>query len=157
MANVVLHIYLSYTQLCIFVSSLAQPFNDWSDRNFTQGFAWRPGSVSFRAMTEDGQHQVNVFVNEPVPPLGDECVRAFRVPFETQDGKIEIASISDGAPLEVLPGRYALQVEFMDIRGDDSPEVNVRFNQGDVNWEILKSDETMDVEKELDLMAQPAN
>lgn len=34
-------IYLSYSQFCVFLSSLDQPYNDWSDRSYAQGFAWR--------------------------------------------------------------------------------------------------------------------
>jgi hypothetical protein len=102
MAKLVFQIYLSYSQLCVFLSSHAQPFNDWSDRNYSQGFAWRDGSTSFRALLEDGDHQVYLFIDEPVPELDPNIVRAFKVPFETSDGNIEIASISDSTPLETL-------------------------------------------------------
>ena len=63
MAKLVLKINLSYSQLCIFLSSLAQPFNDWSDRHFTQGFSWRNGSVSFKSIAESGEHKINLFVD----------------------------------------------------------------------------------------------
>lgn len=82
---------------------------------------------------------------------------AFRVPFETADGKIEIASISDGTPLEISPGKYALQVEFLEISGENYPEVNVRLNQGEVECSILKGDDDVDVDGELDLVAEPAS
>src|SRR5690554_3017827 len=130
MAKLVLQIYLSYSQLCVFLSSLAQPFNDWSDRNYSQGFTWRDGSTSFRALLEDGEHQVNLFINEPVPELSPNVVRAFKVPFETPDGNIEIASISDSTPLEIPVGKYSLQVEFLAIAENKLPEINIRLNKG---------------------------
>ena len=43
---------ISYGQLAVFANSLPQPFNDWTDQHVSQGFAWRPGSVTFRSMVE---------------------------------------------------------------------------------------------------------
>lgn len=156
MANLVLQIYISYSQICIFLSSLSQPFNDWSDRNFTQGFSWRDGSASFRALTDEGDHKINLFINEPIPDISDSVVRAFKVPFETPDGNIEIASISDSTPLEVAPGKYSLQVEFLQFNDGDMPEVNVRLNKGDADFVILKADEELILKEDLDLEAVPA-
>lgn len=156
MASIVFQVYLSYSQICIFLSSLSQPFNDWSDRNFTQGFSWRNGSASFRALMDEGNHKINLFINEPVPDIADDIVRAFKVPFETLDGKIEIASISDSTPLDIASGKYSLQVEFLKFDDGDTPEVNIRLNKGDAEFVILKADEDLILEEELDLEAVPA-
>lgn len=59
-------LYLPYSKFCVFLSSLDQPYNDWSDRSYTQGFSWRAGSVSFRALVDEGDHKVNLFINEAV-------------------------------------------------------------------------------------------
>ena len=156
MAKLVIEIYWSYSQICLFLSSLTQPFNNWSERNYSQGFAWRPGSVSFRALVEEGYHQVNFFVNESVSTLPINCKRAFKVPFETPDGKIEVASISDSRLLEVPPGRYILQVEFLHHKEGDIPEINIRLNNGNCDFEIVKADSEIDKDSDLDLMAKPA-
>lgn len=155
MARLEFQLYLSYSQLCIFDGALSQPFNDWSDRNVSQGFAWRVGSVSFRALTEAGNHAVNMLIDEGVPAISDSCVRAFKVPFETSGGNIEVASISDSAPLKITPGEYVLQVEFVRVI-DDELKVNVRLNRGKGGFEILKADGELDATAPLDLMAQPA-
>ncbi|AMK76516.1 MULTISPECIES: competence protein ComJ [Methylomonas] len=156
MSKLGLNIYLSYSQLCIFASSLAQPFNDWSDRNYSQGFSWRPGSVSFRALFADGDHKVNLFINEPIQKLGTECIRAFRVPFESFDGKIEIGSISDLSPLEIPAGKYSLQVEFLNHAEGGVPEINIRFNEGETDFEIIRADVDIELSNEFDLIARPA-
>lgn len=156
MGNLVLQIYLSYSQICIFLSSLSQPFNDWSDRNFTQGFSWRDGSVSFRALTEEGYHKINLFINEPIPNIDEQVVRAFKVPFETSDGNIEIASISDSTHLEIAPGKYSLQVEFLQFDDGDMPQINIRLNKGQTKFTILRADEELILDKDLDLEAVPA-
>ncbi|HEB59626.1 MAG TPA: hypothetical protein ENJ01_10410 [Gammaproteobacteria bacterium] len=156
MSNVVFQLYLSYAQLCVFSSTLSKPFNDWSDRNFSQGFSWRPGSACFRSLDDEGYHCINVFVNEAVSPLSERCIRAFQVPFETMDGKIEIASISDSTPIEILPGKYILQVEFQDVLNEEIPVINVRLNQGEAEFTILRADHEIDANSELDLEAKPA-
>lgn len=156
MAKLVLQIYLSYSQLCVFLSSLANPFNDWSDRNFSQGFSWRDGSASFRALLEDGDHQINLFIDEPVPEMASNVFRAFKVPFDTKDGNIEIASISDSTPLEIPPGQYSLQVEFLAVEENRMPEVNVRLNKGSCGFELLKADDQILIEGELDINANAA-
>lgn len=156
MAKLVLQIYLSYSQLCVFLSSLTQPFNDWSDRSFSQGFTWRDGSASFRSLLEDGDHQINIFIDDPVPELAPNVVRAFKVPFETLDGYIEIASVSDSIPLEIPVGKYALQIEFLVVQEDQVPQVNVRLNKGETSFYILKADDEILVDGELDLDAVPA-
>jgi hypothetical protein len=51
---------VSCGQLAVFASSLKQPFNDWSDQHVSQGFAWRPGSVSFRSVVEAGRHSIEI-------------------------------------------------------------------------------------------------
>ncbi|MCP5006428.1 MAG: hypothetical protein GY941_21190 [Planctomycetes bacterium] len=156
MAKIVFKMYLSYSQLCVFMSSLSEPFNNWSDRNYTQGFAWRPGSVSFRALSEEGEYNVNLFINEQVPILPKNCVRAFKVPFENTDGNIEIGSISDSTSLDIPLGKYSLQVEFYKIQKNLEPEIVVRLNKEECNFTIMKADEELDVTYDLDLLAQPA-
>lgn len=156
MAKFILKIYLSYSQLCVFLSSLSHPFNDWSDRNFSQGFSWRSGSASFRALLEDGDHQINLFIDEHVPDIAQNVVRAFKVPFEALDGSIEIASISDSIPLEIPVGQYVLQIEFLAVETDRVPEVNIRLNKGSCRFEILRADEEVSFDGELDIEANPA-
>lgn len=156
MAKLEMKIDISYSQLCVFLSSLAQPFNDWSDRNYSQGFSWRDGSVSFRSLLEYGEHQVNLFIDEPIPEISSNVVRAIKVPFEALDGAVEIASISDSNLLEIPAGKYALQVEFLAIEENRIPEVNVRLNKGVSNFEILKSDDDIQIEGGLDINAMPA-
>ena len=156
MAKLTFQIYLSYSQLCVFLSSLTQPFNDWSDRGFSQGFSWREGSTSFRALLEEGDHKINLFINEPVPEIAINVVRAFKVPFETLDGNVEVASISDSSSIEIPAGKYSLQVEFVEIEDGSVPEVNVRLNKGESEFIILKADEDIVIDDKFDLKAKPA-
>lgn len=155
MSYVKVKIDTSYSQLCVFSSTLDHPFNEWSERHFTQGFAWRDCSASFLTLLEDGHCEVGVYVDEPVGELGVDVVRAFKVPFITSDGKVEIGSITDAAPLQITPGAYVLQVELLTVWAGIQ-YANIRFNRGLGQLEVLKTDGTIDLGGELDAIAIPA-
>ncbi|TNF78800.1 hypothetical protein FGE05_28170 [Pseudomonas sp. ICMP22404] len=156
MAKLAADLYLSYSQLCIFISSLSHPYNDWSDRNYSQGFSWRAGSVSFRALVEEGEHKIAIFIEEAVPEIDSDVVRAFRVPFDVSDNNVELASISHSVPLELPIGLYILQVEFCGAGGEGIPRINVRLNKGVTSFLILKADAEIEREGDFDLEALPA-
>lgn len=151
-----LKIYLSYSQICIFESSLSNPFNNWSDKSFNQGFSWRDRSVSFRTLLEEGNHLITIFINEPIPELDEDVVRAFKVPLDTSDGNIEIASISDSIPLKIPEGKYVLQIEFLTVSQNKNPEVNIRLNKGETSFLILKADNEIYVDEGFDINSPPA-
>ncbi|WP_204127243.1 competence protein ComJ [Pseudomonas ogarae] len=150
-------VYLSYSQFCVFLSSLDQPYNDWSDRSYAQGFSWRVGSASFRALTEDGVHKVNIFINEEKSVLGTEVVRAFRVPFAVKGKSVEIGSISDTVSLELSEGDYALSVEFIDPSLNGVNEINVRLNKGSCDFDVLRADAEINDQGGFDVNAKPAS
>lgn len=156
MAKIEANVYLSYSQFCVFLSSLDQPYNDWSGRSYAQGFSWRLGSVSFRALVEEGDHKVSVFLNEEEPALSAEVVRAFKVPFVIKGKNIEIGSISDAISLELPRGDYILRVEFVSPSSNGLYEVNVRFNKGVCDFEILRADAEINDQDEFDINAASA-
>ncbi|WP_395609734.1 competence protein ComJ [Pseudomonas sp. B22129] len=149
-------IYLSYSQLCVFLSSLDEPYNDWSDQSFRQGFSWRIGSVSFRALVDEGDHKMNLFVNEEVSELSADVVRAFKVPFAVKEKNIEIGSVSDVIPLEIPDGDYTLQVEFISPPSNGVHEINIRLNRGVCGFEVLKADGEVSDDNCFDVGALPA-
>jgi hypothetical protein len=60
-----------YGQICIFNKSIEHPFNDWTEKHVSQGFAWSQGSVSFAILVESGVHMIEVEVESSVPlPVG---------------------------------------------------------------------------------------
>jgi hypothetical protein len=101
---------VSYGQLAVFDSKLVKPFNDWSEACVAQGFSWSPGSVSFATL--DGSGSILVTVSQLSSPasLGDESVtRAIAVPFTVPEhGKVEVATISASAFLQLPQGEYEL-------------------------------------------------
>ena len=149
-------IYLSYSQFCMFLSSLDQPYNDWSDRSYAQGFAWRLGSASFRSLVDEGKHITNFFINEHVPAISADVVRAFKVPFTVSDRNIEVGSISSTVPLELPEGDYSLQVEFIRPSSSGVYAINVHLNLGCCDFEVLRADAEIDEQGEFDIDAVPA-
>src|ERR1700736_970071 len=102
---------ISHSQICVFDSSLQEPFNNWSKRQVSQGFAWRPGSVSFGTLEEAGPALVNVQIRQQIR-LNARSVRAIQVPFDASKGGIvEVASVADSKGLEMRPGSYSLVFE----------------------------------------------
>ena len=54
-------VFVSYSQLSVFDPTLSEPVNNWTSGHVAQGFAWRPGSVSFKSLSESGTHNVEYF------------------------------------------------------------------------------------------------
>ena len=107
---VVFCINISYSQIAVFNSLLANPFNDWKNQHVTQGFSWRPESVSFKTLIDSGPISVEVRTAETLPsPTG---TRAITVPFVCSDGgTVEISSITGGQKTDIQPGSYQLLFE----------------------------------------------
>ena len=103
-------LYISYSQIAIFQADLERPYNDWSTDHVLQGFAWRPQSVSFGTLEEDGDLRLSIEIKQTFSVIKDGTIRAIRVPF-TVKGITEIASISDGFKIQVPDGDYSLYFE----------------------------------------------
>lgn len=133
---------VSYGQLAIFASSLEQPFNDWTDQHVSQGFAWRPGSVSFRSLVEAGQHSIEIDVSNHLGAVHPDAVRVFEVPFEIPaDGAVELGSIAETVPLSLPVGSFLLRCEFLQTPGPAGEVVRLAFAKKDApRFAIVRSD-----------------
>ena len=102
---------ISYGQICVFNSSLENPFNDWTDAHIEKGLSWRAGSVSF-LVSEPGSHEVE-FVTQPGNgEIGDRLTKRLEVPFDVFDeAGIEYGGISDLRLVLVPKGKYWLRFE----------------------------------------------
>lgn len=78
------------------------------------------------------------------------------MPFIIKDKNIEIGSISDAISLELPRGDYVLRVEFVSPSSNGLYEVNVRFNKGVCDFEILRADAEINDQDEFDINAAPA-
>lgn len=141
---------VSHSQVAVFNADLENPFNDWSERNFSQGFAWRDVSVSFRTPFDGGRCKVSFYMNDP-PSLSKDAIRAFRVPFLVTNGVIEVASIPTSVQVDVPVGQYSLQAEFLAFSGREAQEVIIRLNSGTSGFSILVADDEIDCSGEFDL------
>jgi len=149
---------VSYGQLAVFASSLMQPFNDWTDRHVSQGFAWRPGSVSFRSLVEAGRHLIEIDVANHVGVVRPEAVRVIEVPFEIPaDGAVEIGSIAETVPLSLPAGSFLLRCEFLQSTGTEGERVRLTFAKMDApHFAIVRADPELSASGELLTTAQPA-
>ena len=140
MTNINLKIPIYYSQLCIFESSLKDPYNNWLKEHVDQGFSWRKNSVSFATLLAEGEHNVNVVLNELINSgeISRHCVRSFLVPFEISSNTIEVGSVYDTYSISVIPGKYKLQIEFFEI--DQSYDVKISLSLGSCRHSILRND-----------------
>lgn len=109
-AHVTFPLTISYRQIAVFDGTLDQPFNDWHPHHTQQGFAWRPGSVSFSTLLDTDKVQVQV--NIGAVDAHEICVCRIEVPFTVPEHRqVSVASILDEQELELEPGDYQLTYE----------------------------------------------
>jgi Competence protein J (ComJ) len=107
-----LSVEIAYAQLAVFDAALASPFNDWTDAHVLQGFAWRPGRVSFRTLDDAGALTVEALSTQVFDERKSKAQRVILVPFTIpRHGNIEVASIGSGTRLHLQPGEYELTFE----------------------------------------------
>jgi hypothetical protein len=149
---------VSYGQLAVFAGSLQQPFNDWTDQHVSQGFAWRPGSVSFRSMVEAGRHSIEIDVANHLGAVHPDAVRVIEVPFGVPaDGAVEIGSIAETVPLSLPAGTFLLRCEFLQPAGGACERVRLTFARKDApRFAIVRADPELSVDGDLLTTAQPA-
>lgn len=149
---------VSYTQICVFDSGMETPFNDWTDAHVAQGFAWRPGSVSFGTLMSSGSVDIEVIVLDRPFSEFSEALRVISVPFEVPaSGGIEIASIGDSEAISLEPGNYELIFEhFLNADGDMGARFSFRPTREVIQARIIRADKELSPPSELVMTALPA-
>jgi hypothetical protein len=148
-------IFVTYSQVAVFQPDLENPFNNWLPSHVLQGFSWRPGSVTFMTLEEDGDLRVKLQVKEHFDALYEDTTRAIRVPFNVVSGQIEVASISEGFCANLPSGEYSLYFE----TGKDNNGMwcILSFVKDFISQaEILKIDDDLHPGKELIMDTIPA-
>lgn len=149
---------VSHGQFSVFCSSIPNPFNDWTDEHVSQGFSWRPGSVSFRTVCESGLHCVHVEAGNERTELCPSAVRVIEVPFDVpDDGAVEVGGIPGTVSLSLPAGRYELRCEFDREQHDNTSAVLLRFLRNDApGFRVLRADDALSPPQELVKNASPA-
>mgnify|MGYP003387854617 CR=1 FL=1 len=155
---ITVNIDVSFGQLCVFQSTLKDPFSEWTDEHVAQGFAWRPGSASFRSVVDAGEHRVDISVVNHLEKIGDDVVRAIEVPFEvSEDGAVEIGSIADTVVLNLPPGSYLLRCEFLHPITDAFERTRLTFAKGEQpRFKVALADSMLSPGGEILTIALPA-
>ena len=158
MTQIYFDLFVSYSQVSVFMAGLNNPFNDWEQEHIDQGFAWREGSVSFATLEEAGTLHCEAVVADAWR-LHPDADRAIRVPFSVAGGdSVEIASISDGVFFKL--GALGLCLLVFEIWVDKQADSQARFtfvpHQCSVVPAILKADGALRPPAELRMTARPA-
>lgn len=148
---------VDYGQLVVFLGALTQPFNDWTDRHVDQGFAWRPGSVSFRTIEPTGLHRVEVSCVGKLADPDSEAVRVIDVPFEVpQDGVVEIGSVASTVPTTLPSGQFVLRCEFFQSDEAGAFAKLIFAKDSTPRFAVVRADAALAVHSDLLTTAQPA-
>ena len=149
---------VSYDQISVFDARLADPFNDWSDEHVHQGFAWRPGSVSFATLEDAGPLAADVYRSRAFDESASSASRVISVPFSVPEhGGVELASIASGVPLELAEGEYELTFEHgLGNGGKMWARFYFRAVETPVTPRIIRADAELSPPDEFVMTAHPA-
>lgn len=141
---------ISYRQIAVFDATLDEPFNDWQPQHIQQGFAWRPGSVSFSTLLDTGEVDIHINIGAVDVDEPSECL--IEVPFTVPEhGQLSVASIMDEQELELQPGDYQL------VYNASGHRVSLSFvPSGEHAFRIHKQDDAAKSLTVLSTQAQPA-
>lgn len=149
---------VSYTQISVFDPDLQAPFNDWTDDHVAQGFAWRPGSVSFGTLRSAGLMAVVVSTSKGFDEQSSRATRVISVPFTVPEaGAVEVASIGSSVIAEIPPGEYELTFEHgLDDHGAMWANFYFKLIQAPVVAMIRRADPELVPPHRLVMTANPA-
>ena len=144
-----------YHQLIIFDESTAPVPNDWGEQHVAQGFAWRPGTVSFATLGDLGDLRVEVHIADDLDVLPDS-VRAIVVPFAVSPpGRVGLSDTVNELTTRVSPGEYALLCE-IGYLSEEAEWCRLTFVLSrDTQPEVLRADKLMSPEHPLLMEADP--
>jgi hypothetical protein len=147
-----------YSLVAVFDSRLEQPFNDWEDEHVSQGFSWRPGSVSFATVESGGSISVDIVRRREALREPGDAMRAIRVPFLVQEhGGVEVSTIVGEVVVELDAGDYALTFQH-GISGSGKMWAVLLFEpvEAPIEPEILQADSLVNPPPRFLMSARPA-
>ncbi|CAM2005299.1 competence protein ComJ [Acanthopleuribacter pedis] len=147
-----------YGQVCVFDPGLNDPFNDWDDIHVKQGFAWRPGSVSF-SVPLSGYWDFNIEINSSFDRENGEYIRGISVPFIIQENQVEIGGVISSEVYGIETGTYELLFVIHNMESEEGqPEGSLYFlkREGVTPAEVFRKDSELTPQEELKMTALPA-
>lgn len=150
---------ISYGQISVFLSTIPQPFNDWTQAHFEQGFAWRVGSVSFATLKEAGKFIIDVLVTDNIDNNSNNSIRTIEVPFVIPENEqIEIASIADSLKITIPSGKYTLKYELLSQEDASKGHIRLIFRKSETkNFLVMREDKKLIAQENLLITANPAS
>ncbi len=157
MGEIKFNLDISYSQLVVFQKGTENPFNDWEDTHVSQGFAWRPESVSFGSLLADEKSQILIDIQSEAK-IANKSIRTIVVPFKVLEGGIVIASTTQEVEVDIIGGSYELVFNIIPRSSDgDLDTYYISFIKTEnPKARLLLADEMLTPPDELLMIAQPA-
>jgi hypothetical protein len=144
---------LSYSQIAVSDAVDGFSLNEWTPAHVAQGFAWRPGVVSFATLSAAGRHSVELLVGSGDVPILSSATRVIEVPFRVpESGKVAIMTVTDERQADLPRGDYGLRFEAC-------PDLKIRFlfiKRENSEFRILRADRDLAPKDPLVKTASPA-
>lgn len=149
---------VSYAQIAVFDSRLANPFNEWLDAHVLQGFSWRDGSVSFSTVDVSGKVEVEVVRSTSNVEILAQADRVIVVPFSIPPhGEIEVATIASSEKLKLDPGDHELTFQHGRFTSERMwVRLTWRIVDGPVTPKIIRADQGLSPPLRLVMTARSA-
>ena len=147
---------LLYGFAAVSLPRLVHEMNDWNRVHGSQGFSWRPGSVSFAAFDTDDNCPLSIALQDAyIPPTA--ATRIIKVPFQVEeDGIIVIDPLTQEWHVPIPPGTYALYFAAEPFEAAWRYTLTFVPEQALPQAEIIRADEWLSPPKELLMHAEPA-
>jgi hypothetical protein len=146
-----------YQQIWVFQAGLENPINKATRQHFEQGFAWRPGSVTFRTLIHAGIAEIGLSVWESSQSPSADAKRIIDVPFEVpDDGRVEVGGFASRAIVDLPPGLYTLRFEAFEPNSPAYCRISLAFYKNTKpEFRIVRADPGLRIEGDLLIAASP--
>lgn len=149
-----------YSQISIY-DDPAPDFPKWTEEHVAQGFAWRPGHVSFGVPDHNGQCRVIIKTADKFDELKDKDFRVIRVPIELTSSAW-LATVIDEHAIPLETGTYAIEYRLSAGQPNlkENPymfEINITFKKDEnPSFKIVRNGGEMISTEIITTTAEPA-
>jgi hypothetical protein len=145
-----------YGQIVAFSSELSNPYNDWDDGHISQGFSWRPESVSFSIPSEIAVLDLHIELDN-FEKIERRCIRVIKVPIILGiTKKIEVGNILNTLDFEMKYDKCTVTFQLLYGISNGKSEAKISICAGYCEPQIIIADKELNPPSELHLIAFPA-
>ena len=147
---------LIYGYVAVSLPRLAKHHNAWNRIHGSQGYSWRPGSVSFGTIDADEYPPLTVVLQDAyLPPIS--TTRVIKVPFQVEDDGVVVSDpLTQDWRVPIPAGNYALYFAIEPFEASWKYSLTFISEEALPKAEIILADELLSPPDELLMEAELA-